>query len=179
MGIAASRRAIVIAAAGCLSVLVLAGLVLPRWPQGPAPFGLWEQMGRALGTPDDLGAADFPTLTRRWGDGLLCPPDLCAAAQAPLAPPVFTISAERLTQRLRRVALAEWGLVELPAARPDHLRFVKRSALLRLPDVIDARIIARSSGAATLALYARPAVGLLDFGANRRRLERWLQALGA
>ncbi len=168
-----------IAAAGFFTAVGLGGLVLLMTPATPAPLGAWQRVGQALGAPDDLGSADFTTLTRRHGDALLCPADLCATTQAALIPPVFTISAERLTAKLRRVALVEWGLEEQPATGANQLRFVRRSAILRLPDVIDARIIPRSSGAATLALSARPAVGLLDIGANRRLLERWIAALGA
>ena len=61
---------------------------------------------------------------------------------------------------------------------PDRLRFVQASLLLRLPDVIDVRIVARGSGTATLALYSRGAFGLADFGDNRERVARWLDLLG-
>ena len=175
----ASRVVIPIAAAGLFCALALGGLGLALAQRSPAPFGLWQGLGAALGDVGDLGPVDFATVRPRFGAALLCPPDLCVAAQGAAASPLFTISAEKLTAKLRRVALAEWGLAELPAPGPDHLRFVRRSAILRLPDVIDARIVSRSSGAATLALYSRPALGLLDFGANRRRLERWVEALGA
>ena len=178
MRLRASRIAITVAAAGLFCALALAGLALVVGLRSPAPFGFWQGLGEALGGPRDLGPTDFVALTRRPGAALICPPDLCAATAGAESPPVFTISAERLTAKLRRVALAEPGVEELPAVGPDHLRFVRRSALLRLPDVIDGRILPRSSGASTLALHARPAMGLLDFGANRRRLERWMEALG-
>ena len=174
----ASRAAILIAAAGLFCALALGGLGLALGQRAPAPFGLWQGLGAALGGAGDLGPVDFTTVRPRFGSALICPPDLCVGTPGAVASPLFTISAERLTAKLRRVALAEWGLEELPASGPDHLRFVRRSAILRLPDVIDARIVSRSSGAATPALYSRPALGLLDFGANRRRLERWMEALG-
>ena len=173
----ASRVAITVAAAGLFCALALAGLALVVGLRSPAPFGFWQGLGEALGVPRDLGPTDFAVLSRRHGSALICPPDLCAAIAGADAPPVFTISAERLAAKLRRVALAEPGVAELPDSTPDHLRFVRRSAMLRLPDVMDARFLPRSSGASTLALYARPAMGLLDFGANRRRLERWMAAL--
>ena len=174
----ASRVAITVAAAGLFCALTLAGLALVVGLRSPAPFGFWQGLGEALGLPRDLGPTDFVGVTRRSGTALICPPDVCAAARGAESPPVFTISAEKLTAKLRRVALAEPGVEEFPAVAPDHLRFVRRSAMLRLPDIMDARILPRSSGASTLALYARPAIGLLDFGANRRRLDRWMTALG-
>ena len=151
------RLAIKVAAAGLLLLIGFAAAILLTAPR-PGPV-------------------DFATLAPGPGSTLICPADLCLAASEALPAPVFTISAERLAAKLRRVALAEPGVAELPDSTPDHLRFVRRSAMLRLPDVMDARILARSSGASTLALYARPAMGLLDFGANRRRLERWMAAL--
>ena len=178
MTITASRIAIQVAAAGLFSLLGLAGAVLLMAPAAPAPFGPWQRVSQSLGGPQDFGAADFPKLTRRSGDALLCPADLCAATQKAAVPPVFTISAERLTAKLRKIALAEGRIEELPPVGADHLRFVQRSPILGLPDVIDMRIVPRSSGAATLALYGRPVLGLLDFGANSARLERWIEALG-
>jgi uncharacterized protein (DUF1499 family) len=179
----ASRVAMQVAAAGLFLALGLVGLVLLMAPAMPAPFGPWQRVSQILDGPQDLGPVDFARLAPRLGDALrpgdalLCPPDLCPGAAATAAPPVFTISAERLAAKLRRYALREVGVEELPAAGADHLRFVRRSLILRLPDVIDARILPRSSGASTVALYSRPVVGGLDFGANRARMERWMEAL--
>ena len=173
----ASRIAILIAAAGLFCLLGVAGLVLLLAPQSPAPFGPWQRLSQIVGAPQDFGPTDFATLTRRPGDALLCPPDLCLATQADAVPPVFTMSAPQLAARLRTYASAEIGVEELPAVGPEHLRFVRRSLILRLPDVIDARILPRSSGAATLALYARPVLSAFDFGASRVRMERWMDGL--
>jgi len=157
----ASRLAITVAAAGFLLLFGLAAAIVFR----------------AIGQADDPGPVDFATLEPAPGSTLICPADLCLAASQALPAPVFTISAERLAAKLRRHALGEVGVEESPVEGADRLRFVRRSLLLRLPDVIDVRIIARSSGAATLALYGRPLVGALDFGANRARMERWIEAL--
>ena len=174
----ASRRAIQVAAAGFFGAVGLVGVALLMTPAAPAPLGPWERLSQILGDPQDFAPVDFPKLTRRPGDALLCPPDLCAASQDPAPTPVFTISAERLKAKLRQFALGQVGVEEWPAAGPDQLRFVRRSLILRLPDVIDARIVSRSSGAASVALYGRPVLSALDFGANRARMERWIEALG-
>ena len=79
---------------------------------------------------------------------------------------------------LRRHALGEVGVEEIATGDPLRLRFIRRSLLLRLPEVFDAEIVARSSGAASLALYGRPLIPALDFGAARARTERWMEALG-
>ena len=174
----ASRKAIEVAAAGFFLIVGLAGVALLLEPAAPAPLGPWQRVSQILGGPQDFAPVDFSTLARLPGDALFCPSDLCAAAQDAAVPPVFTISAERLAFKLRRFALGEAGVDEWPAAGPDHLRFLHRSLILRLPVVIDARIVSRSSGAATVALYARPALGGLDFGANRALMARWIEALG-
>ena len=174
----ASRRAIEVAAAGFFLAVGLFGVAFLLQPAVPAPLGPWQRVSQMIGAPQDFDPVDFSTLTRRSGDALLCPPDLCAAAPDGAPTPVFTIPAERLALKLRRFALGEVGVEEWPAAGPDHLRFVHRSLILRLPVVIDARILSRSSGASSVALYARPALGWLDFGASRARMTRWIEALG-
>jgi hypothetical protein len=174
----ASRKAIAVAAAGFFLAVGLAGLALLLQPAAPAPLGPWERLSQIIVGPQDFSPVDFPALTRRPGDALFCPPDLCVSTQAAVVPPVFTIPAERLAFKLRRFALGEVGVEEWPAAGPDHLRFVHRSLILRLPAIIDARIISRSSGAATVAFSARPVLGALDFGANHARMIRWIEALG-
>ena len=73
--------------------------------------------------------------------------------------------------------MAEPRLRELPQPAADRLRFVQTSLLLRLPDVIDVQIVARSSGAATLIFYSRGAFGSADFGTNSGRLARWFDLL--
>ncbi len=172
-----SRRAVRLAAAALLLAPAITAAVLLLSSATPAPFGPWERIGRTFGQANDLGPVDFATLAPRSGAALYCPPDFCPAAEGALPAPVFTISAERLAAKLRRYAQGDVGVEELPAEGPDHLRFIHRSLILRLPDVIDARIVARSSGAATLALYSRPAMGALDFGSGRARMERWIEAL--
>ncbi len=172
-----SRRAVKLAAAVLLLAPAFTAAALLMALATPAPLGFWERVGRPFGQALDLGPVDFATLTPPPGTALICPADICPAASQAIPSPVFTISAERLATKLRRYALGEVGVEEAPADEPGRLRFVHRSLLLRLPEVIDARIVARSSGAASVALYARPVIGALDFGASRARMERWMEAL--
>ena len=178
--IAARRTALIAVAAVFLLLLgYLVGIfilsVLDR-----EPFGFWQSLAVSFRQSEDLDPVDFATLVRRGNrtDGLACPAELSKAATVDFDPSVFTISADRLTTKLRSIALGEPRTRELEQPAPDRLRFVQASLLLRLPDVIDVRIVARGSGTATLALYSRGAFGLADFGDNRERVARWLDLLG-
>lgn len=123
----------------------------------------------------DPDAVDFDRVGAGPGRYLICPPDLCASRDEEA--PLFTVPAERLTQKLRASLLAEPRLREVPLSVPHHLRFVETSSVLQLDRVIDVRILPRSSGASTLAVLGRPASPLLDHGATRARLQRLTEAI--
>jgi uncharacterized protein (DUF1499 family) len=145
-----------------------------------AEFGFWQKIGLSTGTRDDASPVEFSTLTRRASpnDALICPVNVCPKASADSEPPVFTISAEALRQKVRATALSEARTSEIATGASDAtLRFVQRSLLLRYPDIIDVLIVPKSSGASTLAMYSRSLVGRSDLGVNRARLERWLGAI--
>jgi uncharacterized protein (DUF1499 family) len=170
----ASRRGLLAGAA----LLVLAALVAAL--SGASEFGVWQTIGAATGTRRDLGPIDFATLTRRASrnEALACPPEACPEARADVTPPVFTIAATRLREKLLAGIDGEPRLTRLADVSDLHLRFVQRSLWLRFPDVVDVLILPRSSGAATLALYSRSAMGGPDIGVNRDRIERWLETIG-
>jgi uncharacterized protein (DUF1499 family) len=175
-----ARTGTVAAAAAAILVIIAASIGADA--MSAAPFGFWQTLGRWSGTPDDSGPIDFATLTRRKtpNDALVCPPGTCPRAKADAEPPAFTINAQRLAEKMRDVALADARVQRLDdGSRPDVLRFVQRSALMRYPDIVDIRIIPLSAGAATLAIYSRSLVGSSDLGVNRKRVERWLAGLGA
>ncbi len=152
-----TRRVALAAAAGFLCLLVM-GLAV-HW----------------LTPTIDPDAVDFSRVEPAKGRVLLCPKDLCARSDGEA--PLFSVSAIRLREKLRAVALSEPRMREVPLDIPDQLRFVQVSPVLRLEDVIDVRIIPRSSGASTLALLGRPASSLLDFGKSEGRLQRWIEGL--
>ena len=128
--------------------------------------------------PPDLGPVDFPTLTRRRtpNDALIAPEGLCRHAEADRIAPVFPVPAERLRAVLAEVALSERGTTRLPAPGAQD-RFLARTLFFRFPDTVNAEVIARGEGEATLALYGRSQIGGSDFGVNRARLARWLKAV--
>jgi uncharacterized protein (DUF1499 family) len=130
-----------------------------------------------FGNPD-LGAVDFRTLLRRTqpNDALICPRDHCPHAAPDREPPAWPVAPEQLRAIVSAVARAEPGTSPLED-RGDQLRYLVRSRLFRFPDTVNVEIIGRPGGEATLALYSRSQIGRSDLGANRRRLERWLQEI--
>ena len=151
---------------GALAVFLVLGVVAMSLSNG-SDFGLWQTIG-------------FATLTRRESpnDSLACLPETCPQARADISPPLFTVSATRLAEKLRTALRNEPRVTELAPVNDLHLRFVQRSALMLYPDLVDVLIVPRSSGAATLAIYSRSAVGRSDLGVNRARIERWLSYIG-
>lgn len=126
----------------------------------------------------DPGPPDLSRLTRRasGNDALIAPADLCPGLARDAEPPVFPVSAERLLAVIDQVALTEPGVARLPSPA-DQPRYLARTRLLRFPDLVEVRVIARGRAASTLALYSRSLVGRKDFGVNRARLRRWLAAI--
>jgi uncharacterized protein (DUF1499 family) len=167
-----------------VSILVLSavglGLIAFLVWRGPEPGGIDDLYTRLFG-PADLGPVEFETLARRAApnDSLACPPGVCPKAVADLVPPVFGVNGPTLRRALREIAAADGA--ELVYAETSGLtdRFVARTPLMRFPDTVDAMIVDRGPDAATLALYSRSQIGHSDLGANRARLARWLEALGA
>ena len=123
----------------------------------------------------DPDAVDFDRVTVGAGRYLICPANLCQSRDEEA--PVLTISAQRLTQKLRAVAVDELKMREVALPVENQFRFVDVSPVLRFERVIDVRIIARSSGASTFAILARPASPAFDLAATRARMERLLEGI--
>jgi uncharacterized protein (DUF1499 family) len=111
-------------------------------------------------------------------------PNTCLAAPAAhpgpkqVVAPLLPGTPEAVFARL--LALAKgfprtWQLAAWPERR--QAQWVERSAL-NFPDIIVAECVATPEGS-SLFLYSRSLIGYSDFGANRRRVERWLGALEA
>lgn len=142
--------------------------------------GLRLYMGRAAEdrprSGEDISIADLRGPVPQNGF-LACPAGYCAVEPG-LVSPVFAIDADRLTELWTKALRGESGIVMLLAA-PERHRFVliQHSAVLRFPDVITAELVALSPDRSSLALYSRARYGRLDFGVNRRRVERWISRL--
>lgn len=94
--------------------------------------------------------------------------------------PVFSLPGARLREIVREVALAQPRTQLVYSARwEEEERFVIRSALMRYPDTVVARVYGAGPGQSMLALYSRSQIGHSDLGVNRARLERWLDEIAA
>jgi uncharacterized protein (DUF1499 family) len=163
-----------------LTLLAVAVLVL-----GLAARVEWSVVGlddlwTAIAGPADLGPVDFKTVLRRTtpNDALACPPGFCPMAKSDLDAPVFLVDAAQLRDALEKTALSD-GEVEKVFTSPHDgaERYVARSRLMRFPDTVNVQVIDLAPQRSSLALYSRSQLGRSDFGANKARLERWLQAL--
>jgi uncharacterized protein (DUF1499 family) len=139
------------------------------------PARIWDLFG-----PADLGPVDFARLERRSSpnDALACPEGMCGAARVDIVTPVFAMDARALRAAMTRALAAEPDLQRV-AADADALaeRYVQRTRLLGFPDTIDLRYVDLPDRRSTLALYSRSKLGYADLGANRARIERWLERL--
>ena len=135
--------------------------------------GVWE----TLFGPGDRSPVTFETLQPpdRPNRHLVCPPDLCRAADG--ESPVFPVSVEAQRAAWDRLLDRE-GARRLPG--PDGQIDVEvRTPWLRFPDLVTIRPIALAPGRSTVALYSRSLYGHSDLGVNAARLRAWLAALAA
>ena len=123
---------------------------------------------------------DFQNLKRPSSPNyyLVCPDGYCPKARPNRTAPVFTCPATELQEKAQRVWRDLPG-VELVSSDTELLqdRYVKRSSVLRFPDVITVRFIDLDDGTSSLALYSRSLIGYTDFGANKKRVIDWLSRL--
>ncbi len=138
----------------------------------------WEAL---FGSPD-LGPVTFATLTKtsRPNQALLCPPDVCKAAQPDMIPPVYAVSVDDLRRTFRRTIDMEPRSERVAENGTAHTeRYVMRTNLMRFPDTIRVQFIDLGNNTSTVAIYAQAQIGYSDRGVNKARLRRWLQALDA
>ena len=135
----------------------------------------WEQLA---GSPD-RGRLDLMTEPRS------STPNDAVAASAGLRPdadivlPSYDVEAPVL---LRRIAATIERIDPLAhrvddGAEASHLRFVTYSPGMRFPDLVSIEAVTMDDGRTGLILYARAQLGRSDFGANRRRLQSYLEGL--
>lgn len=123
---------------------------------------------------------DFQNLTRtgKPNDALALPSTWDDRDRADLRAPVFRVAPDRLREAVLAIASREprTVLVHLDEAA-QQAEFEQRSALFGFRDTITVGIFG-VDGASSLAIYSRSNLGYSDLGVNRRRVRRWLQALG-
>jgi uncharacterized protein (DUF1499 family) len=180
---ASARRKTVRVVFGLLGALVVVagvGLAVLVW-RGSEPGGIDDLYHLTVGAPD-LGAVDFETLVRRSrpNDALACPQDLCRTARPDIVPPLYPVSAERLREIVAGIAREDPETQIVYSARwEEQDRYVARTRLMRFPDTINVRIVPVAADASTIAIYSRSQIGYSDWGVNRKRIERWLDAIAA
>lgn len=148
-----------------LSVLLLAACIGEIEPGTMAADAL----------PDPLTLAR----TGRPNDWLVCPEGRCQA-EAGAAAPIFPVPPAALWQAWRSV------LTEAPRAgmiAVDETRLLllaqDRTPVFRFVDTVAVHVLPAADGGSTFAAYSRSEIGYTDFGTNRRRLERWIDAVAA
>ena len=80
--------------------------------------------------------------------------------------------------RVMRVARAD-GRLEVVEEDKTGFDAVQRTAVFRFPDDISVRALNAGPGKSALGIYSRSRYGLSDFGANGRRVRRWIKMLNA
>lgn len=90
--------------------------------------------------------------------------------------PRFPVPAQRLRAAFEEAIGALKGVRE--KSRDGELtRYVDETAILRFKDDIRVQFLSMGPGTSSLAVYSASRIGFTDFGANRRRLRRWLELL--
>jgi len=157
--------------------VAIAYLLLEKRPG----YGIYYGIGKLTGSRLDIGPVDWKTLTRHatGNDALVCPAVHCPNAKPDRDPKTYEMPPVDLLARLRAMARGEPSLVEQPC-EPNcdrTARFIQYTRLMRYPDTIDIEVLSAGTNQSTVAIYSRSLVGSLDFGVNRKRVERWLAAL--
>lgn len=92
--------------------------------------------------------------------------------------PSFEMTAEDLAAKLEAIILDTPRTTHIAGdLTEDFATYVTRSALWGFPDVANVRVIALDENTAEVAIYAHLIYGKADLGANRARVESWLDQL--
>ncbi len=135
-------------------------------------------------TPPRPSADQFPinfaTLVRSSNnnDYLVLPVGFDSAARPDARIEPFAADLEAVRAAWRRLIADEPRTKRINEdAKFGQVQYVVRTAVFRFPDFVWFKPITMEDGATGVAIYCRRRYGVTDFGANRRRVERWLEAL--
>ena len=114
----------------------------------------------------------------RWPNHCLATPADWTGPSGQVTTHDYGVALDKLREALVAVAAAEprTNLLRLDK-EALQAEFEQRSKVFGFRDTVTVAFIARDDGRSALALYSRSRVGLLDLGVNRKRVERWLEAL--
>ncbi len=126
------------------------------------------------------GPVKFQELERRDSpnDYLVCPAGYCKRAAPDRVSPVYSMAVKMLKGRVDAL-LSKAPRTEIISQGDTQFVAVQRSLIFRFPDTIDIEVIAAGRERSTVAIYSRSRYGRYDLGANGRRVEGWLEVLGA
>lgn len=158
---------------GLAAVLPLAGYVAVAAIKGRD--AVWSTL---FGEPAHA-AVDFGAWTREptGTEYMLCPDDLCPGPVSG-RPPVFDVPVDRLRTAFDAMLAADPDVRRL--GWDDGLmqgEWEVRTPLLRFPDRVTVRFLARGAGRSTLAVFSRSGYGRHDLGTNARRVQGWVEDL--
>jgi uncharacterized protein (DUF1499 family) len=138
---------------------------------------------RLSGKIDDLlpaepmTVADFETLTLPGSPNtyLVCPDGVCAATPDRVSP-TFSLPPATLIDRLIEMAPRD-GATEIERIDDMSVEMVVRTPIVRWPDRVSVRAYTADGAASVVAIYSRSKYGSSDLGANKARVDRWLEKL--
>ncbi len=157
-------------------LLFLLAIAIIATATSPFVYGR-DRLWLGIGGSADQGPVNFQALERRSSpnDSLSCPADLCAKSDSDIEALVYDVPVDQLARRFDEAMRGEARLERIDdGGDSNYRRYVQRSWLLRFPDTIDVMFVAAGEGQSMMALYSRSLIGRRDFGANEKRLWRWI-----
>ncbi|MSO73213.1 MAG: DUF1499 domain-containing protein [Rhodospirillaceae bacterium] len=130
-------------------------------------------------TPVDFAALQRPASPNTF---LVAPPGVTPAKSDGEAP-VLGVKVEKLKAQWEKMIAAQPRVVKVGESSDGmQIDYIQRTRLIHYPDWITVRFIALpddpdNGSYATIAIYSRSVYGYGDMGANRARVEAWLDAL--
>lgn len=129
--------------------------------------------------PIERQPVNFATLQLKSSPNqyLVCPDGFCTAEPHSVAP-TYPVPADQL-QNAWFEAIGAEPSTEVIASNEAERQFdiETLTPLVGYPDTVTVRFIEESERSSTLAIYSRSHYGHSDLGANKKRIDRWLDAL--
>ncbi len=135
---------------------------------------LWDR----LLSSGDYKPTDFTKLTTSKNPNwyLVCPEGYCPDASKFKTALTYERSRDELAARLKDIVKAEENLL-IRFEDEKSLDVVIRTPFMRWPDLVSIEFIELEDGKSSFALYSRSIYGRKDFGANKARVEKWVETL--
>lgn len=131
--------------------------------------------------PIERKTVDFKSLqlTNPANQYLVCPEGYCAARAQAVAPK-FSVPAERLQEAWFEMIAEQPATTVLTRDEPARQFDIETlTPLVGFPDTVTVRFIELGDGLSSLAIYSRSHYGRSDLGANKKRMDRWLEQLAS